>query len=453
MQHLRDLAERAVDGSEADLAEITVLASERSLVMQSGIMAENHGPVGRLTGIARAFVSNRWGLCEFDDMDGMRAALDTAAARAIHGSSPPVPFPMLSEEHRDTYDDCTGALSPVDVSLREKAFLCRHYCELLGASAGSGSARVSYEQSRTDRITVNSRGTSLREIETLGSMRMEAVLPGGRVFMSETASRGSFEPFRGLEKKIEEAGKNLMITETSTVIAPGKSRVVLAPELTGILVHEAFGHLAEADFLEANPAVAHMMRPGARIGSSRVSIVDDGGLLSMPGSMKWDYEGNPGARTVLVSEGVMGSWLHTGGTASRNGAEPTGNARIAEPGRPPEARMTCTYMEPGIPNLEELLKMLGNGLYLRGFMGGATDMDRFSIAVQEAWTVRGGEIHKPVAPVVISGRVTDFLTSVEETGNDLAITGALRGCSRRGTNPVPVSYGGPHILIDGVQVT
>lgn len=453
MQRYRDLAEMAVAGSEADFAEITIAKQERSSVTQSGIMSENVGPVGRLSGTARAFVSNRWGICEFQNMDGMHEALDRAAAQAIHSTSPPVPFPMLEGEYTDTYDDSEGSISPAEVPLREKTFLCRHYCELLGASVKSGSARVSYEQHSRDRITVNSGGTSVREIENLGSMRLEAVLPGGRTALKEISVRGSFEPFRGLEKQIDETGRDLLVRDSASVIAPGPSRVILDPELTGILVHEAFGHLAEADFLESNPAVAHLMRRGSELGSDCVSIVDDTGMLTMPGSMKWDYEGNPGKRTVLMNRGRMESWLHTAGTASRNGASPTGNARVTDPGRSPEARMTCTYMEPGNTSFDDMLKHLGNGLYLRGFMGGATDMDRFSIAVQEVWTVRNGVLHKPVAPVVIAGRVTDILGSVEETGSELSITGVLRGCSRRGSSPIPVSYGGPHVLISEIQVS
>lgn len=453
MQENRARAERAIAGSEADFAEILLVSSERSSVTQAGLMSENAGPIGSFTGVARAFVANRWGICEFFEPSDMKKALDRAAALAIHSSSPPVPFPMLEAESRDTFNDCAELVPPPDVPLREKTFLCRHYCELLGASIRGGSARVSYEERSSDRVIVNSRGTSVREMEHLGSMRFESVLPGGMVSLREVTSRGSFEPFRGLEKSISEQGERLLVRDTTSVIAPGPSRAVLDPELTGILVHEAFGHLAEADFLETNPAVAQMMRRGMQVASPAVTIIDDSGMMSMPGSMKWDHEGNPGMRTCLVSGGVMQGWLHTAGTASRHGARPTGNARVAEPGRSPEARMTCTYMTPGESSFGDLLHHLDSGLYLRGFMGGATDMDRFSIAVQEVWTVRKGVLHKPVAPVTVSGKVTDILRRVEDIGSEVTMTGVLRGCSRRGSPPVPVSYGGPHIMLGEIRVS
>jgi TldD protein len=452
LQRIRELAENAIAGSEGDFAEIRILRSRRSFVGQAGMETTNYGPVGSFTGTARVFISNRWGSCEFTSPDQMRLALDRAAAHAIHSNSEPVPFPMLSSECRDTYTDDTGKIPLGEVSLREKAFLCRHYCELLAATTRQGSASVVYNQLQKEKLVVNSIGTSIVEYENLGSLRMQAVLPGGASCRSEIAARGGFEPFRGLERQIEEQGRKLLVRETSTAIAPGVSRIILDPELTGVLVHEAFGHLVEADFLESNPAVAHMLRPGTTVGSEHVSIVDDTTLLEMPGGMKWDDEGTPGRRTQLIRNGSVAGWLHTSGTAARSGTEPTGNSRAADPGGFPEARMTCTYMEPGKLSMEGLLARMDCGLYLKGFMGGATDMDRFSIAAQEVWTVRNGVIEKPVAPVVVSGRVTDVLTSVEGAADDLVLTGRLEGCSRMGGRALPVSYGGPHILIGRIQV-
>lgn len=453
MQKNRALAEKAVAGSEADFAEIRLVQSSRTSVVQAGLSHVITGPTDQFTGTARVFISNRWGICEFSSPDLMSTALDKAATLAIHSESPPVPFPMIPPACRDTYSEDAVGVPLNDVSLREKTFLCRHYCELLGAFLVTGSARVIYDEVIRDRVVVNSRGTSIREKENLGSMKIQAVLPGGLVAREELALRGSFDRFRGREKHLDRIGRDLLVRETTTSIAPGRSRVILDPELTGILVHEAFGHLVEADFLENNPAVAHLLRAGACVGSECVNIIDDSLLLTQPGSMKWDDEGTPGSRTQLVLNGGIASWLHTMGTASRNGARPTGNARISDPGRTPEARMTCTYMEPGKTPLEKLMLHLDNGLYLKGFMGGATDMDRFSIAVQEVWTVRNGIIHKPVAPVVFSGKVTDVLRSVKDTGNDLQLAGSLAGCSRRGSSPLAVTYGGPHILITDMQVS
>lgn len=453
MQKYRDLAEKAIAGSEADFAEIRIVHTSRTTVTQAGLTHMNTGPVEQFTGTARVLISGRWGMYEFSLPEQMHDALDKAAALSLQSRSSKVPFPVLPPACRDTYNDNLNGVPLSDVPLREKAFLCRHYCDLLGASLSSGSARVTYSEIIRDRIVANSSGTSVRELENLGSMKIQLVLPGGLTASEELAIRGSFNLFTGREKQISEMSRDLLQRETTTCIAPGKTRVILDPELTGILIHEAFGHLVEADFLENNPTVAHMLRLGSRVGAECVNIVDDSLLMNQPGSMKWDDEGTPGSKTQLVSSGRIVNWLHTMGTAAKSQVRPTGNARISEPGLSPEARMTCTYMEPGSTPLEKLILNLDDGLYLKGFMGGATDMDRFSIAVQEVWAVRNGVMHKPVTPVVISGKVTDVLGFIIDRGDDLKLSSSLAGCSRMGSSAIPVSYGGPHILISEMTVS
>ncbi len=439
-------------GSEADFAEIRLLRTARTTVTQAGLSSMNTGPIEQFTGTARVMISGRWAMYEFSTPDEMSKAMDMAAALAIQSKSSPVIFPILPPACRDTFIDMEDGVPLSNVPLREKAFLCRHYCDLLGASISKGSARVTYDEIIRDKVIVNSTGTSIREIENLGSMNIQAVLPGGLISSNEFALRGSFDRFKDKERQITQIGKELQSRKTTTISAPGKKRVILDPILTGILVHEAFGHLVEADFLENNPAIAKMLRIGSRVGSDCVSIVDDSQLTEHPGSLHWDDEGTPGSKTQLVSSGKISSWLHTMSTAAKYKTNPTGNARISDRGGIPEARMTCTYMEQGTTPLEKLKIHLDNGLYMKGFLGGATDMDRFSIAVEEVWTVKNGVIHEPVVPMVISGKVTDILKSVLNTGDDLKLSGSLFGCSRFGSKTIPVTYGGPHILISEIQV-
>ncbi|MCP4647625.1 MAG: hypothetical protein GY852_07805, partial [bacterium] len=174
MQKYRELAEKAVAGSEGDFAEIRLVRLSRTTLTQAGLSNTIDGPVEWFSGTARVLVSNRWGLCEFDSPDEIYNALDKAAAMAIHSDSRPVPFPILPPACRDTYSDNGDGVPLADVPLREKTFLCKHYCELLGASLATGSVRVIYNELIKDRVVVNSGGTSIREVENLGSMKTEA---------------------------------------------------------------------------------------------------------------------------------------------------------------------------------------------------------------------------------------------------------------------------------------
>ena len=58
-----------------------------------------------------------------------------------------------------------------------------------------------------------------------------------------------FETIEGHEGKCEELAKKAGDLLSAQPVRAGRYTVILDPELTGTLVHEAFGHLSEADFI------------------------------------------------------------------------------------------------------------------------------------------------------------------------------------------------------------
>jgi len=116
------------------------------------------------------------------------------------------------------------------------------------------------------------------------------------------------------------------------------------------------------------------------------------------------------------------------------------------------ARMRCTLLEPGEGDRESLLSSMENGVYLKGCLGGATDMERFSLIAESGWTVRRGKIDRPMGPVVITGNVFNVLKNIDRVGEDIQLFGNMGGCGRAGENAIPVSYGGPHILLTAIRI-
>jgi predicted Zn-dependent protease len=114
--------------------------------------------------------------------------------------------------------------------------------------------------------------------------------------------------------------------------------------------------------------------------------------------------------------------------------------------------MTCTYLEPGRGTLEDLLRMMDSGVYLKGAVGGATDMDSFTFTAATAWEVRGGKPTAPLEPVTISGRVLDVLGAVVRVAGDLHLCSSIGGCSKGGDRYLPVSYGGPHVFLRELRI-
>jgi len=60
------------------------------------------------------------------------------------------------------------------------------------------------------------------------------------------------------------------------VVEGGEYTVVLDPVMAGVFVHEAFGHLSEADFIYENPNMRETMQLGREFGQPVLNIYDTG---------------------------------------------------------------------------------------------------------------------------------------------------------------------------------
>ncbi|MFP3670209.1 metallopeptidase TldD-related protein, partial [Priestia sp. SIMBA_032] len=81
--------------------------------------------------------------------------------------------------------------------------------------------------------------------------------------------------------------------------------VVIDPILSGLFVHEAFGHLSEADMAYENPDLLEVMTLGRRFGSSDLQIFDGAAPEGHRGSYFYDDEGTPASTTQLIENGVL----------------------------------------------------------------------------------------------------------------------------------------------------
>ncbi|MBN1433798.1 TldD/PmbA family protein [Candidatus Fermentibacterales bacterium] len=449
---LRDAASRAIGGSPVDFLEVRIEKKHLMEVLQVGKeldRATDHRETGAYV---RALVDGSWGSAWLPADGNVPEAIELACLLARERGAGPVALAECPAS-RGVFDP--PVIEPLaDVTTREKVFLCRRYSELLASTIRQASTRVHFRQVLGARAVLNSRGTDVLERHSLCGLRMEAVGGQHKTHVSrDIAYRGGFEFVRHREDLVEQMVESLAERDTSRTVETGPCSVVIDPQLAGVLVHEAFGHVSEADFLIANPVVSDALRRGRKIGVESLSIVDDATHFGLPGSCAYDDEGVPGQRTQLVSAGRIVDRMHSLETAGMMGEKSTGNARALDHMHPPSVRMSCTYVEPGSRSLDALLGQMGRGLYLRGSLGGATDMSRFSFTAEEARTVSGGRIRKPLRPVTISGRVFDVLMSIAAVGNDLSLHSSIGGCSKGEQRFMPVSYGGPHLLLEGMEVS
>jgi TldD protein len=229
-------------------------------------------------------------------------------------------------------------------------------------------------------------------------------------------------------------------------IKSGEYRVVLDPILAGVFVHEAFGHLSEADFTYENERMREIMVLGRRFGADHLNIVDGAAVPGLRGSYSYDDEGVAGARTYLVREGVLVGRLHSRETAAKMGEPVTGNARAVDYHHPPIVRMTNTFIEPGQASFDGMVGDIKEGVYVKNWYGGTTSMEMFTFSAGEAYAIRNGRVAELLRPVVLSGNIFTTLENVDAIGDDLQMNQG-GGCGKGGQSPLPVSNGSPHIRI------
>jgi TldD protein len=230
----------------------------------------------------------------------------------------------------------------------------------------------------------------------------------------------------------------------------GRYTVICNQRMAGVFVHEAFGHLSEADFVYANPQAQEMMVLGRRFGKDILTIVDDGSLPGLRGSHKYDDEGAPTRRNELVKNGVLVGRLHSRETAAKMGEQPTGNARATGYRYPPIVRMTNTFIEQGETSFEDMIRDVKLGIYACNFFGGETALENFSFSSAYAYMIRDGQIAEMVRDVILAGNLFTTLESIDAIGDDLDFYEGVT-CGK-GQDGLPVSIGAPHIRIRDVVI-
>lgn len=439
---------------QVDFLSIRLEAIESTDIVLRNERIEALGERLAIGGQVRACYRGGWGFVSFDALDTLadQVAYAVSAARMV-GTETTQLAPVEPVQAR-----CGPLLSGVDprtVPLADKKALCEHYRDVLrSVSDQISTTTVRYGDAAHRVILATSEGTWIDQSWVDMEMRFSATATGNglvQVGRETTGSRRDWRDLQGLEAQVRGAAERAVQALTLPKVKGGVYRVVIDPILTGLFVHEAFGHLSEADMLYENPDMLEVMTLGRRFGPPELQIFDGAALPGHRGSYGYDDEGVPATITQLITDGVLTARLHSRETAGKLGERPTGNARCLNYHHPPLVRMTNTWIGPGNASLTDLLAALGEGIYARNWLGGMTNGEMFTFTAGEAWRVRKGQLAEPVRDVTLTGNVFHTLAQIEGIGNDL-VWDESGGCGKGGQNGLPVGCGGPSLLIRDVVI-
>ena len=443
---IRDRIEDALKGQDSRYIEVRVEEVEGTHIVYRGRELEEVSHPTGIGGCVRALATG-WGFVCFNELDGLREKVATAVRNARL-----VPDEGTFIAPMEPVVDIVPPLvkkDPLAVSLQDKVSLLQEYVDIIWSVPQITTSTASYGDSRRNRIFASSEGAYIQQQKVDISMRLSAMArDGGDVQQSGSSlgSNGDFsvvEDLHGEAAKIARCAVDLL---TASQAKGGEYTVVLDPVLAGVFIHEAFGHLSEADHVYEDPRMREIMAMGRRFGGAHLNVVDGAAVPGLRGSYGYDDEGVPASKTYLLKEGVLVGRLHSRETAAKLGEAPTGNARAISSQHPPIVRMTNTYIEPGAATLAEIISDIKDGLYVSNWYGGMTSMEQFTFSAGEAHAIRNGKIEELMRPVLLSGNLFTTLENLDAIADDLDMNQG-GGCGKGGQSPLPVSNGSPHIRI------
>jgi TldD protein len=453
---MRQKIQEALKSSRADYTEIRLEEKESTSIAFRGKNLETAQATIDVGGVVRCLVKDRgWGVATFNSLDDLKARVEQAyqCARVAHTDEPIelAAIPVV-EEHVLAHMQHDFR----DISMAAKKALAESYNDiLLKSSEKIVDTFSNYGDSFNRVIFANSEGTYLEEERPMVVIACGAIArDGDNVQQSyESASNQTgFEYVQGREEMVEKAAQRAVEMLKAETVVGGTYPIICNQHLAGVFIHEAFGHLSEADFVYENPKAREMMVLGRRFGQDILNVFDDGALPGQRGTHRFDDEGTPMRRNNLIKNGILVGRLHSRETARKMGEQPTGNARAINYRHAPIVRMTNTAIEQGKTPFDEMIINIQLGIYACDAYGGQTQLETFSFSSGYAYMIRDGKIAEMVKDVILAGNLFTTLLNIDAIGDDFKWYNSGGGCGKGNQFPLPVSMGSPHIRIQNVVV-
>jgi PmbA protein len=225
-----------------------------------------------------------------------------------------------------------------------------------------------------------------------------------------------------------EAARRTLAKLGSRKIATCQVPAVFAPEAARALLGQLAAVISGGAVWRKSSYLA--AREGTAVASPLVTVVDDPLRRRAPGSRPFDGEGLAARPNVVVSEGVLRSFLCDVYSARKLGRRSTGSAGRGVGGGPHVSTSNFILLAGKTPPAE--LERLPQGLYVTDLMGFGFNpvTGDWSQGANGFWIDNGSRVH-PVSEVTISINFDDLWKSIDGVGDDLDTRGSVQSPSLR----------------------
>jgi PmbA protein len=395
-------------GTSAEIEKGSVKKGEKLFDMGASIRAV----IGKSVGFAYTSSINE------EDIQG---AIEEATALA-RVMTPDPSFHSLpaAESYLEAAKTTDQRIYSVDVE--EAIDMAAQVCGAAQIDPRVYSINVSVELSSLDVAIVNSLGISAGESHTFAGASANIVSKNE----SEMATGFEFQEAREI-KQInlgwigKAAAEQSIRSLGARKISSGRLPIVFSPRATASILSSGIAAASNAENIQRKRSYL-TGKLGEAIGNDGITVIDDGTLKDGLATSKFDGEGAPTSRTIVVEKGVLRSHLHNSYTAAKEGVRNTGNATRGlgwNYRTSPEIGHTNLILNPGKGDLDRFVSELKEGLLVL-YTGDRPNLatGELSAQVTIGFKIEKGNIVYPVKQAMIGVNLLELFKNVDAIGGD-----------------------------------
>ena len=250
-------------------------------------------------------------------------------------------------------------------------------------------------------------------------------------------------------------------TERIANLSPGSIRtrktcptgvfdVILQSGGAALFFHECCGHPLEIQNA-ANKNSIFYNKIGTRISNECITLIDNGSLKDLWGTISNDDEGNQAKKNVLIQDGILVGYLSDLIYGYRLDMKPTSTTRRQSYKHIPSARMTNTFVAKGNCKESDIIDNTKSGLIIHSFHLGNVNpvTGDFRVNIVSGSFISNGIIGDSFYGGVIYANALEILSHIDMVADNVKFTNGFCFAS---SGRIPVSGGQPTIRIKNVSV-
>jgi PmbA protein len=220
----------------------------------------------------------------------------------------------------------------------------------------------------------------------------------------------------------QESAKSALANLGPNTIDGGQLPVILTPLAVSSIIGLGFSGALNAEEIQYGRSYISD-DIGSMIGSSELSIADDGTLHGGIGSRPFDAEGVQSKETPVLEKGILKSYLHNSYTANKDHVDNTANAARPSYAGLPTISTSNFIVKPGHGTLDDLISEIDKGVVCRNTADRPNmTTGELSAMIMDGFFVKNGEIQHPLKNTLVGINMRDLLERVAFVGDDSRTT-------------------------------